>query len=422
MGNPDNVAFGTHLARLRRESGKSQRRLAEVLCDLSGRPTVTRHEISRYERGERVPRYWLPYLAQALDVSLDVLERLAYSTPSTSAPGPLTGDDWERALTSAFGEGGVLPMLRPGSGAPGRRIGRDAVADLRRRIHALRLADDVMAGGDLLVPAVRELTAAVRLHREGRYTPDVGRALLGAIGEMAQIAGWIASDAGRHGTAEEIYRLGAGAARESGDRTLATNLAGCLAYQMTNLGDTKAGLAQATAALDEAGDRTTPRARALTLDRLAWANARAGRAAEATRLLCEAAEALDRHRGEDDPPYLYWVDASELQIMEARVFTELRRPLRAIPILSDVLAGYDATHARELALYLSWLAIALADSNEPEAAARTGTRMLDLSADMPSERVFRRSQAVAARLASFHDVPEVRDLLDRCGAAARPVP
>ena len=43
--------------------------------------------------------------------------------------------------------------------------------------------------------------------------------------------------------------------------------------------------------------------------------------------------------------------------------------MRAIPILTDVLSGYDATHARELALYLSWLAIAWADANEPEEAA-----------------------------------------------------
>lgn len=50
--------FGRYLAALRRESGKSQRRLAEWLCEISGRDTVTRHGVSRWERGERVPTLW----------------------------------------------------------------------------------------------------------------------------------------------------------------------------------------------------------------------------------------------------------------------------------------------------------------------------------------------------------------------------
>jgi transcriptional regulator with XRE-family HTH domain len=78
------------LARLRREAGKSQRRLAEALCDVSGRDTATRHEVSRWERGGRVPTSWLPYLATVLNVPLDGLERvLANSLHDTvDAPGP----------------------------------------------------------------------------------------------------------------------------------------------------------------------------------------------------------------------------------------------------------------------------------------------------------------------------------------------
>jgi transcriptional regulator with XRE-family HTH domain len=59
--------FGRYLAALRRESGKSQRRLAKLLCEVSGRDTVTRHEVSRWERGGRVPTSWLPDLATVLD-------------------------------------------------------------------------------------------------------------------------------------------------------------------------------------------------------------------------------------------------------------------------------------------------------------------------------------------------------------------
>ncbi|MFD0328261.1 hypothetical protein ACFQZC_08580 [Streptacidiphilus monticola] len=104
------------------------------------------------------------------------------------------------------------------------------------------------------------------------------------------------------------------------------------------------------------------------------------------------------------------MDAGELQVMEARVYTELRRPLRAVPLLSDVLSPYDASHARELALYLSWLAVAYADANEPEAAAQTTARMLTL-ADGGSERTSERARVVLHRLEAFRDVPEVAELL-----------
>jgi hypothetical protein len=242
-----------------------------------------------------------------------------------------------------------LPLvpLRNGSG---RRIGRDAVVGLFARIHRLRLADDVLAGGDLIGPAVRELDMAMILQREASYREAVGRRLLVAIGELAQIAGWIASDAGRDQRAEQIYRLGVSAAREAGDRTLAANLIGSLAYHKTNTGDPEAGSALATVALEEAGDDAPPRAKALFWDRVAWAYAKTEQSQMAVRALGEASEALASRGAEEEPAYLYWVDEGELQIMEARVHVELRRPLRAVPTLTEVLGRYDSTRARTRAL------------------------------------------------------------------------
>ena len=79
--------------------------------------------------------------------------------------------------------------------------------------------------------------------------------------------------------------------------------------------------------------------------------------------------------------------------------------------MTDVLAHYDVTHTRELALYLSWLAVALADANEPEDAAQAATRMLTMSADVASDRTAKRVQVVRTRLAPYSDIPQVRDVL-----------
>ncbi|MEU4113942.1 hypothetical protein AB0F71_05540 [Kitasatospora sp. NPDC028055] len=315
-----------------------------------------------------------------------------------------------RALTVAD----FLPESDPLSALTartGRRIGAGQVTDLARRVHGLRLADDVVYGKDLIAPALRELRTAVTLYREGTHTEQVGRELLRAIGELAQIAGWVASDAGEHAEAERIYQLGISAARAAGDGVLSGNVAGSLAYQWSNTGRPRDAVDLAAAAVAEAGPDAPAKARALYLDRVAWAHTRAGQDRAAMTALGEAGEALAKDSARtESPSYLYWMDSGELQVMEARVYTELHRPLRAVPLLTDVLGRYDASHARELALYLSWLAVAYADANEPEAAAGTAGRMLSLG-QSGSERTTERARIVLDRLRAFRDVPEVAELL-----------
>ncbi|MBB6471401.1 helix-turn-helix domain-containing protein [Sphaerisporangium rubeum] len=68
------MSIGPLIKDLREAAGLSQSELADVLCDLSSRPTVTRETVSRWENGKRKPAFWLPFLALALNVPLSVLE------------------------------------------------------------------------------------------------------------------------------------------------------------------------------------------------------------------------------------------------------------------------------------------------------------------------------------------------------------
>ncbi|MEU9285838.1 helix-turn-helix domain-containing protein [Streptomyces sp. NPDC048275] len=394
--------IGELVRRLRLARGWSQGRLAEALAEAApGRVPPTRNDVSRWEIGKRSPREWLPFLARVLQVPREMLEAAKVVASVEFAA-------HVRSVADFLPEGDPLSPL---SARSGRRIGAGQVVDLAQRVHGLRLADDVVYGKDLIGPALRELRAAVKLYREGVHTEEVGRELLRAIGELAQIAGWVASDAGEHAEAERIYRLGMSAARAAGDGVLSGNVAGSLAYQWSNTGHAGDAVGLARAALEDAGPDAPPKARALYLDRVAWAHTRAGQDRPAMAALGEAAEALaEDSASTQSPSYLYWMDAGELQVMEARVYTELRRPLRAVPLLTDVLGRYDASHSRELALYLSWLAVAYADANEPEAAAATTSRMLAL-AQSGSERTAERTRIVLDRLRAFRDVPEVAELL-----------
>ncbi|MEH1011569.1 helix-turn-helix transcriptional regulator [Micromonospora sp. CPCC 206060] len=69
MTSPTPPALGALLAGLRQARGWSQLRLAAELCTASGVPTLTRHEVSRWERQRRTPGdFWLGWLAVVLGV------------------------------------------------------------------------------------------------------------------------------------------------------------------------------------------------------------------------------------------------------------------------------------------------------------------------------------------------------------------
>lgn len=80
-GDQEGESLGPLLVRIRRRLGRSQLRVAEQLCALSGVPTVSRHEISRWEREERIPSpFWLTRLGEVLGIAVDELERATART------------------------------------------------------------------------------------------------------------------------------------------------------------------------------------------------------------------------------------------------------------------------------------------------------------------------------------------------------
>lgn len=154
--------------------------------------------------------------------------------------------------------------------------------------------------------------------------------------------------------------------------------------------------------------------RALLHERLAWAHAKAGQPKETEEALSEAEEALGERDGERPAPHWSsWVDDRELQIMKGRCWTELRRPLRAVPVLEEALSGFDGTHARDKALYLTWLAHAYLDAGEVEHSAVVVGTALDLAAGVGSVRPRQRARELLTRLSPHRSLTPVADLLER---------
>jgi hypothetical protein len=102
--------------------------------------------------------------------------------------------------------------------------------------------------------------------------------------------------------------------------------------------------------------------------------------------------------------------------MAGRVWTQLRRPLRAVPILERATAGYGDDTGRETALYLTWLAESLLQANEIERAAEAATRALRLSRQAGSARAEERVATVRSLLRRYRGNAAVDEFEDEASA------
>jgi hypothetical protein len=79
----------------------------------------------------------------------------------------------------------------------------------------------------------------------------------------------------------------------------------------------------------------------------------------------------ERSPGIDEPEWVYWLDRKEIDVMAGRCLIELGDPVNAEPLLSYAIAGYAPGHAREIALYRTWLAESYARAGVVDAAQGT---------------------------------------------------
>lgn len=297
----------------------------------------------------------------------------------------------------------------------GQRVGSSDVVRLRRRTSRLRRIDDYLGGADTVDMYEAEAAATTHMLTARSYSTPVGRELVGLLAEQRQQAGWAAFDSGQYGRAASHFQASLDAARDVGEVALAANALALLAYQRATEGVPDAPLAAGSSDLSTS---TASRARALVLERQAWTHAVRGDARDVDHLLGAAHVALNDRSGEPSPDWAHWVDEAEIQIMSGRCWAELGQHTRAIPVLESVLSGYDDAHARDKALYLTWLAKAYADAGEVEKAASTLAGSLDLAADVGSIRPLGRVRAVVRQMpASSRSAPSMASVVERLATA-----
>ncbi|MEN3609937.1 helix-turn-helix transcriptional regulator [Plantactinospora sp. ZYX-F-223] len=439
-------SLGALLTELRLARGWSQLRVAEQLCAASGVPTVSRHEVSRWERQQRVPgQFWLSWLAAVLEVPVEELAVAAAASRPTTADGGEGRDGGnpgavrarQELLTSAHAwltdpDGPVGPTItmpveptrgvmvgparmdsgrsgRAGEQAPELPLDAAGVAGVRR-------LDDLVGGGDLLSSPAGRLTLATARCATGRP----GRRALPLVAEAAQLAGWLHTDAGEVGAALRAYRLALTAAAGAGDRSLGAHVLGAASHLLSAFGDARGGLLLARTGYLGAR-RTAPAGlRALLLHRIAFAAARCGRRRPAYAALRAAERATGRREPPREPAWLYWLDEGELAAMTGRCLAALRRPLRAEPLLRAALTRPG--QPRTAAVYGAWLAHACLDLGEWERAAEVADAALLDAVRSGSARAAAELTGVGRRLAAYRTEPAGRRHAALAAATRRYLP
>jgi tetratricopeptide (TPR) repeat protein len=402
---------GALLRTERKRTGRSQADQAEALSAIAGRP-VTRNEISRWESERRLPTpFWQKHIAASFEIDAQEIRRAVTAT-RTEQRKAKTGEVVQRREFIGAMAALAIPLARTEQ-PTSRRIGQSDIDELRRRTARLRRLDNIMGGAETFPVYSAEVDFTQRLLRESSHAIEIGQQLRALLAEQQQQAGWAAFDHGQHALAQRLYSESRDAAEEAGALDLAGNALAYAAYQQTTT--SQSGTALATDSCEVARPMATPKVNALLLERKAWAHATAREPQEADRALNLAREALQVHDDRPDPDWVFWVNDAEIDIMAGRCWTELRRPLRAVPVLEQVLSGFDDTHARDKALYLTWLATSYLHAHEVEQAAATLTRAADLAAGVSSVRPAVRIQAVARQLTRYRSTPAVVDLLTRLG-------
>lgn len=399
--------------------------------ELARRAHINAGHLSRVLKGDRPPPG--PEVVRALDEALAAggqLVRLV-SAPDWQVP----SDRWGRADNERLAD--ALAQTTPTVdnavelahqwliAAPpqvfelraGRRVG-DTMADtILDRVQDLRLLDDHLGGQQTQAVVSAELAATSALVREASYTEAVGRRLLSAVGELCQLAGYVFTDAGRLPEAERLYLAGMRAAHAGGDTAVAANNLSTLSYQVANTGDARRAVVLARSAYAGARHIGSATVRALLLERMAWAHALADEPSAATRALDDVDTAM-AEPDSDDPEWAYWVTPHEVEIMRGRVWVELRRPMRAVPVLQKIVDAYGPDRARETALYRSWLAEAYEQAGEVEQAAALATSTARLARKAHSTRAAQRVTVLEGLLEPYRGAAAVDEFFDEVADAS----
>lgn len=298
MARPRSTKTTPALAEHRRRHGLTQEQVAERLG-------LSVEMIRRHERGDARPTdrfrrgYSILYAASEVQLGL-VAEPAAVNVVAASEPS-------------------ILRM--PVAVQADDRIGSETLVEINRHMRQLVALDNQFGGSELTKVAGRFFRSLTRQIGAGLVEPTVKSDLLSAAGELAEITGWLAYDAGLHGIVRRMNQESLYYSRLVGDSTVELLTIQNASMHAGYLNRPFEALQLAESVLD-GPYALSARVRCLFLVRKARALAQGGDDAS-LRILDEAMSLYDDGVGASDPAWAWWIDHRELWWHEAMCKSDL---------------------------------------------------------------------------------------------------
>jgi transcriptional regulator with XRE-family HTH domain len=415
--------FGALMRRLREASGRSQGEQAQLMSDLRGdgeQPTITRAEISRYERGGRVPRPRIARLyARSFGVPEGELLRAAAAERSARmAAGALTvdGDDLvagggeddmrRRAFMGAALGVAAEPWGRLAAALDGAPVDAAAAHDVDQRTMAMFEAETQL-------PA-RQLYAGLGAHLDHitALLPTSGThrgQLLIAAGETAALAGWMAYDMGDLATARRYYDTATRAGQAAGHPPVQALVLAYTSYAVDDPTTARSMLRAAQQQLRTPGCAT---ARAWVSAREAEESAAIGDREGALRAVERAQAVYDYAQPDGEQAWVRFFSRARLDSMTVAAYARLDHPDLA-DVAAAALAALHEGDQKTRAVILGDVAGACTARGDYDQGAEVARDALAVT--LEAEATLGR-QRLSALAASLPDEPVAQALAEELRA------
>ncbi|WP_172388016.1 helix-turn-helix transcriptional regulator [Streptomyces sp. MNP-20] len=343
------------------------------------------------------PRNAIPALREALMTSLDRRSFLAY----TSGALAVLAHQW------AVTEPGRFPRPMPHGAADIEMVtwmetsGAELVRlATERREHTHRLLTE-------------HLTTVTGIINEGHYTRPVEKRLHTLAASLSQAIAWQRFDERRHASAGRFWHAALHNAHTAGQRDLGAGILSDLAYQLLWLKDARG----AVDILDHAIPRTQhPTARSLLHLRQARALAVLNEGGRCRRALTASEKALETPSYDPPPAWCAWMGMADVAADGGRCLADLGQRRRAHQLMDEGIALLPETRSKTRAVFLTYQAETYLRDGEPEIAARTATRSLDLASRINAPRCVTMVRDLEPDLSAYARTTAVGELLERLRA------
>ncbi len=302
----------------------------------------------------------------------------------------------------------VSPAPAALSGTGRRRVGESDIDAIQQVVRSYRELDNRLGGGRVRGAVVHYLNSEVTpLLTDGRFNAETGARLAAMGAELAQLAGWMAYDAGLHGHAQRYLTLALSFARHAGNSGLGAEVLAAKAHQAVYLArpGEAVDLARAAQATAQRAGLPTLLAECSVME--AHGHAANNDARACAQALSDAERAFGRAVRANNPAWLSYFDEAYLAARMGHCFRALGEPAHAERCARRSL-NMDGRFVRGKAFNLSLLATALAEQDDIEQACAVGQRALGVTAGLRSARSVRYIKDLQSALRRRADVAAVQ--------------